>query len=100
MGFIATILGLGTLWLGNVALLKVVEGDTKETKRLAFSLSFIAIGLLGFFWAGMLLHSPVDGSVDVILAILYCVFLSIPYFVATSNFVGIIMRIGEESGII
>lgn len=114
VGIILTIFGLG-----NTALLKTLEEDTKETKRLAFSVSFIVIGLLGIFWAGMLFRSLFDSSgtfpgpewissfleflykaLVLFLVLFFVFFLTLPYYLSASHYIGIVLKIGEKSGVI
>lgn len=105
LSFLVTWL-LTVLGLANSALPKALEEDKRAQKRLAASVSFIAVSFPGNWLAGMVFSSlreekSLEGLIlGSIAALLYGIFLVIPYWVSASHLVGILLDMARKGGLL
>ncbi len=92
------------LILTSSTLLKALEEDVKAQKRLAASVSFVAISFPGSWLAGVIFSSiqgksPGEWILESIAALLYALFLIFPYRASASHLVGILLDAAREGGL-
>jgi len=93
------------LSLTSSTLLKALEEDKKAIKRLAASASFIIVSFPGNWLAGMIFSSIQGKSLcewilGSIAALLYALFLILPYFLSTSHLVSILLDVARKGGLL
>lgn len=94
------------LSLTNSTLLKALEEDEKAQKRLAASVSFIAVSFPGNWLAGMVFSSlrqekSLEGWIlGLITVLLYALFLVFPYWVSASHLVDILLNVARKGGLL